>query len=98
MNNEQEPQKQHAREVFADLGQSIQQLRRYHGITPDEASEIIGTTPARLAAIERGTMYNNLNKVARIVEALQGRLAIVPEESPADPHCQFIELIDPDED
>ena len=27
-----------------------------------------------------------------IVEALRGRLAIVPEETPDDPHCQFIEF------
>jgi transcriptional regulator with XRE-family HTH domain len=94
MNNEQNPQEQHTREVFSDLGQSLQQLRRHHGLTVEKAAEMVGTTPAKLAAIERGTMYNNLNKVARIVEALRGRLAIVPEESPDDPHCQFIELED----
>jgi len=92
MNNEQNPQKQHTREVFADLGQSLQQLRRHHGLTVEQAAEMVGTTPAKLAAIERGTMYNNLNKVARIVEAMRGRLAIVPEETPDDPHCQFIEF------
>lgn len=92
MNNEQNPQQQHTREVFADLGQSLQQLRRHHGLTVEQAAEAVDTTPAKYAAIERGTMYNNLNKVARIVEALRGRLAIVPEESPDDPHCQFIEF------
>jgi transcriptional regulator with XRE-family HTH domain len=94
MNNEQNPQEQHTREVFADLGHSLQQLRHHHGLTVEQAAEMVGTTPAKLAAIERGTMYNNLNKVARIVEALRGRLAIVPEETPDDPHCQFIELED----
>ena len=92
MNNEQNPQEQPTREVFADLGHSITQLRRHHGLTVEQAAEMVGTTPAKLAAIERGTMYNNLNKVARIVEALRGRLAIVPEEQPTDPHCQFIEF------
>ena len=94
MNNDQNPQEQHTREVFADLGHSITQLRRHHGLTVEQAAEMVGTTPAKLAAIERGTMYNNLNKVARIVETLRGRLAIVPEEQPTDPHCQFIELED----
>ena len=37
-------------------------------------------------------MYNNINKTARIVEAIGGRLAIVPEDNPADPHVQFIEF------
>lgn len=92
MNNDQNPQEQHTREVFADLGHSITQLRRHHGLTVEQAAEMVGTTPAKLAAIERGTMYNNLNKVARIVEALRGRLAIVPEETTDDPHCQFIEF------
>ena len=92
MNNEQKPQEQHTREVFADLGSSIQQLSHHHGLTVEQAAEAADTTPAKYAAIERGTMYNNLNKVARIVEALQGRLAIVPEETPDDPHCQFIEF------
>lgn len=91
MNNEPTP-KEHTKEVFADLGHSIQQLRQHHGLTVEQAAERIETTPAKIAAIERGTMYNNLNKVSRIVEALRGRLAIVPEESPDDPHCQFIEF------
>ena len=92
MNNEQKPQEQHTREVFADLGCSIQQLRHHHGLTVEQAAERIETTPAKVAAIERGTMYNNLNKVCRIVEAIGGRLVIVPEESKDDPHCQFIEF------
>jgi transcriptional regulator with XRE-family HTH domain len=91
MNDEQNPKEQHNREVFADLGQSIQQLRQHHGLTVEEAANAADLTPAKLAAIERGTMYNNLNKVARIVEALHGRLAIVIEESPDDPHCKFLE-------
>lgn len=91
MNNESTPQ-EHTKEVFADLGNSLQQLRQHHGLTVEQAADAADTTPAKYAAIERGTMYNNLNKVARIVEALRGRLAIVPEESPDDPHCQFIEF------
>ena len=91
MNNEPTPQ-EHTKEVFADLGHSIQQLRHHHGLTVEQAAEAADTTPAKYAAIERGTMYNNLNKVSRIVESLGGRLAIVPEESPDDPHCQFIEF------
>ena len=39
MNNEQKPQEQHTREVFADLGSSIQQLRHHHGITVEQAAE-----------------------------------------------------------
>ena len=30
----------------------------------------------------------------KLIEALGGRLAIVPEEDPDDPHCQFVELVD----
>ena len=94
MNNEQKPQEQHTREVFADLGSSIQHLRHHHGLTVEQAAEAADTTPAKYAAIERGTMYNNLNTVCKYVEAMQGRLAIIPQESPDDPHCQFIELED----
>lgn len=93
MNNEPTPQ-EHTKEVFADLGHSIQQLRQHHGLTVEQAADAADTTPAKYAAIERGTMYNNLNKVSRIVEAIHGRLAIVPEEHPDDPHCQFIEFED----
>ena len=94
MENTITPQENHTKEVFADLGRSITQLRQHHGATLEQAAEVLGTTPARLAAIERGTMYNNLNKVARVVEALGGRLAIVPAESEDEPHCQFIEFDD----
>jgi len=94
MENTTTSQEKHTKEVFVDLGRSIQQLRQHHGITIEQAADMVGTTPAKLAAIERGTMYNNLNKVARIVEALGGRLAIVPAESEDEPHCQFIEFDD----
>ena len=93
MNNEPSPQ-EHNKEVFADLGHSIQQLRQHHGLTVEQAADAADTTPAKFTAIERGTMYNNINKVCRIVEAIGGRLAVVPEESPNDPHCQFIEFED----
>ena len=46
------------------------------------------TTAAKFAR----KLPHNVHNLARIVEAMQGRLAIVPEEHPDDPHCQFIEF------
>ena len=92
MNNEQKPQEQHTREVFADLGSSIQQLRHHHGLTVEQAAEQAELTPTRLEAIERGRLTTNLNTLTDHVERLGGRLAIIPEEHPDDPHCQFIEF------
>jgi hypothetical protein len=92
-----EPEKekdQHTRDLYAQIGQSVTELRQYHGITLEEAAEMAHLTNKKLAAIERGVLYNNVNHIAKIIEALGGRLAIIPEESPTDPHCQFVELAD----
>ena len=95
MNNEEiTPQEQHYKEVFADFGRSIQQLRQHHGLTVEDAAARLDMSEKKLAAVERGSMHNNLNTVWKYVEAMQGRLAIIPQESPDDPHCQFIELED----
>lgn len=91
---DQDESRQHLRNVFTHIGQSVTELRQYHGLTLEEAAAAAHLTDKKLAAIERGVLYNNINSLAKIVESLGGRLAIVPEESPDDPHCQFVELVD----
>lgn len=83
--------KEHCSKVFNDLGHAIADLRNHYKLTQSEAAEKLGITEKKLAAIERGTLYNNLDKVCKYAEALGGRIAIVPEEREDDPHCRFIE-------
>lgn len=87
-------QEERLRNIFVHIGHSITELRQYHGLTLEEAAARANLTDKKLAAIERGVLYNNINHIVKIIEALGGRLAIVPEENPDDPHCQFVELVD----
>ena len=87
-----EQRKQRFYAVINDIGTSLKDLREYRGLTIEEAAERAELTPTRLEAIERGRLTTNLNTLTDQVERLGGRLAIVPEETPDDPHCQFIEF------
>lgn len=81
-------------EVNSDTGKAIAALRQHRGLSIKEAAAAADMTDKKLEAIERGNLPHNVHNLARIVEAMQGRLAIIPQESPDDPHCQFIELED----
>lgn len=87
-----EQRKQRFYAVINDIGTSLKDLREYRGLTIEQAAEQAELTPTRLEAIERGRLTTNLNTLTDHVERLGGRLAIVPEETPDDPHCQFIEF------
>ena len=87
-----EDKEQFFKEVSADFGNAVHELREVKGLTVEQAAEQAELTPTKMAAVERGSYHNNLSTMCRIVEALGGRLAIVPEESKDDPHCQFIEF------
>lgn len=89
-----EQRKQRFYAVINDIGTSLKNLREYRGLTVEQAAEQSELTPAKLKAIERGRLTTNLNTLTDHVERLGGRLAIVPEEYPSDPHCQFIEFDD----
>ena len=95
-NNKQmeEKEKEFAMAVFNDIAASIKALREHQGLTIEEAAQRTGLPIKKLEAIERGTFFSNNNQLAKLIEAIGGRLAIVPEEMPDDPHCQFIELED----
>ena len=88
----EEKEKEFAMSVFNDIAASIKALREHQGLTIEEAAQRTGLPIKKLEAIERGTFFSNNNQLAKLIEALRGRLAIVPEETPDDPHCQFIEF------
>jgi ribosome-binding protein aMBF1 (putative translation factor) len=90
----EEKEKEFAMAVFNDIAASIKSLREHQGLTIEDAAQRTGLPIKKLEAIERGTFFNNNNQLAKLIEAIGGRLAIVPEETPDDPHCQFIELED----
>ena len=91
---EQEERKQRFYNTLADIGQAVRELREHKGRTIEEAAELSSFSVKRIAAIESGKLPADINVITRIVERLGGRLAIIPQESPDDPHCQFIELED----
>lgn len=88
----EEDRKERFYAVINDVGRAIHKLRVYRGLTQEEAAEQMGVTVKKLDAVERGRLTTHLSTLTDYVEALRGRLAIVPEESPDDPHCQFIEF------
>ena len=75
----------------ADVAAAIRDLRTLRGLTVEQAADLMGITPARLASIERGNLPHNIHNLARLVEALHARLAIIPTTDPTQPHCQLIE-------
>ena len=77
-------------DVNKQVGRALADLRQHQGMTIEAAATATDTTPDKLADIERGYIPHNVHNLARIVEAMQGRLAIIPQESTDDPHCQFI--------
>ena len=78
-------------DINHQVGQSLQQLRQHSRLTVEQAATRSTLTPARVQAYERGNLPHNIHNLATYTEAIGGRLAIIPEESPTDPHCQFIE-------
>ena len=87
-----EEKKNYMWQVNHDTGRAIAELRQHQELTIEEAAQRAEYEPASLAAVEAGKLPHNVHNLARIVEAIGGRLAIVPEEHPDDPHCQFIEF------
>ena len=79
-------------QVNHDTARAIAELRQHQDLTIEEAAQRADYEPDKLAAVEAGKLPHNIHNLARIVEAIGGRLAIVPEEHPDDPHCQFIEF------
>ena len=90
----QEEKKQFMWKVNSDTGRALADLRQHRGMTLEQVAEASDYEPENIAAAEAGKLPHNVHNLARIVEAMQGRLAIIPQESPDDPHCQFIELED----
>ena len=87
-----EEKKDYMWQVNHDTGRALAALRQHRGLTIEQAAERADYEPEKLAAVEAGRMPRNVHNLARIVEAMQGRLAIIPEETEQDPHCQFIEF------
>lgn len=92
MNTDQ--QTQYRRDCNADVAATLQELRTLRGLTIEQAAALMDITPARLASIERGNLPHNIHNLARLVEALRARLAIIPNPDPNAPHCELIELTD----
>lgn len=88
----EEEKKQHFYEVNNDIGRAYQELRKHQGLSVEQAAEKTGLTVKRIQAIERGALVQHLSALCNQIEAMGGRLAIVPAESTTDPHCQFIEF------
>lgn len=80
------------KEVNKDLGTAMRDLREYRGLSIEEVAERLSISPVKLEKIEQGRSVLNVHKLAKYLEALGGRIAIIPEESDDDPHVQFIEF------
>ena len=81
-------------DINHQIGQSIQALRLHNELSIEQAAERSELTEKRVAAMERGNLPHAPYLLARYAESIGGRLAIIPQESPDDPHCQFIEFED----
>ena len=77
-------------DVNKQVGRALADLRQHQGMTIEAAATATDTTPDKLADIERGYIPHNVHNLARIVEALGGRLAILPTDNPGLKHCEFI--------
>jgi len=89
-----EDKKQRFYEVTGDVGRAFADLRRYYNLSIEEAAFKTGLSVSKINAIERGRLTVHLSVLTDFIERLGGRLAIIPEEKPDDPHCQFIEFED----
>ena len=81
-------------DVNHDIGLAIAALRQYRGMSLDELAVAADYDLDKLAKMERGRIPHKIHNLASIIEFLHGRLAIVPQETEQDPHCQFIEFED----
>ena len=90
----EEKEKEFAMAVFKDIAASIKALREHQGLTIEEAAQRTGLPIKKLEAIDRGTFFNNNNQLAKLIEAINARLAIIPTTDPTQPHCQLIEIED----
>ena len=88
----EEERKKRFYELMDSIGDAVKGLRQYKGLTTEQAAERAGVTVKKLEAIERGRFTTDINALCSIIEPLGGRLAIIPEEQPTDPHVQFIEF------
>jgi len=58
-------------------------LRRFRGLTQTQVGRLIGVNQKRVARIEGAPGVTSFDQIARLVNALGGRLLIeVPDESP----------------
>lgn len=80
--------------TMQDTGAALAELREYNGLSIDDAAAAANYTPERVQRIEEGRIADKLTVVVKYVEAIGGRLAIIPQQEEDDPHCQFVELID----
>lgn len=80
--------------TMQDTGAALAELREHNGLSIDDAADRANYTPERVQRIEEGRIADKLTVVVKYVEAIGGRLAIIPQEEDDAPHCQFIELID----
>ncbi len=87
----EEEKKQYMWDVNNDIGHSLYQLRQHRGITAEQFAAAANTTEDKVLNVESGKLPHNIHNLARLVEILGGRLAIVPAEKADDPHCQFIQ-------
>lgn len=78
--------------VHEHVGAAMKKLREYRGFSIEQAAALMGIRDKKLMAIERGTLYGNLNVLSRYIEALGGKLAIVPTDNAGVTHCDFITL------
>ena len=91
MENYQRQQENYRRACNADIAYALLDLRCSRGLTIEQAAQLMDITPDRLASIENGNLPHNIHNLARLVEAMQARLAIIPTTDPTQPHCQQIE-------
>lgn len=80
--------------ILHDVNTTIKELREHSGLSLEEAAARLGVEPYVVQSYEEKKRITGVVTLCHIVESLGGRLAVVPEESKDDPHCQFIELED----
>jgi len=61
-----------------DIAVQVMTLREQRGLTQAQLAELCGVNQADISRIERGSMHPTTKTLQRIVEALDAKLAIVP--------------------